>query len=83
MRKEEAPAFILGYTCGNDIRGEGSWSPDIFNWRKKGSDTFRFHGHQVPLDDSCTTPPRDAKKKADTGNRGPQDERQHTAALTR
>jgi 2-keto-4-pentenoate hydratase/2-oxohepta-3-ene-1,7-dioic acid hydratase in catechol pathway len=54
---EVAPAFILGYTCGNDIRGEGSWSPDISNWHKKRSDTFRFHGHQVPLDDSCTNPP--------------------------
>jgi 2-keto-4-pentenoate hydratase/2-oxohepta-3-ene-1,7-dioic acid hydratase in catechol pathway len=60
---EAAPAFILGYTCSNDIRGEGSWSPDISNWRKKGSDTFRFHGHQVPLDDSCTNPPVTRKKR--------------------
>ena len=37
---EEAPHFILGYTCGNDISSEGSWSNDISNWRKKGSDTF-------------------------------------------
>ncbi len=37
---EEAPNYILGYTCANDVSSEGSWSPDISNWRKKGSDTF-------------------------------------------
>ena len=37
---EEARHFILGYTCANDISGEGSWSKDPSNWRKKGSDTF-------------------------------------------
>jgi 2-keto-4-pentenoate hydratase/2-oxohepta-3-ene-1,7-dioic acid hydratase in catechol pathway len=37
---QEAPHFILGYTVGNDISSEGSWQPDISNWRKKGCDTF-------------------------------------------
>lgn len=37
---EEAPHYILGYTCANDVSSEGSWSPDLSNWRKKGSDTF-------------------------------------------
>jgi 2-keto-4-pentenoate hydratase/2-oxohepta-3-ene-1,7-dioic acid hydratase in catechol pathway len=37
---QEAPHFIFGYTVGNDISSEGSWHPDISNWRKKGSDTF-------------------------------------------
>ncbi len=37
---EEAPNYILGYTCANDVSSEGSWSPDLSNWRKKGSDTF-------------------------------------------
>jgi len=37
---EEAPNFIFGYTIGNDISSEGSWSPDISDWRKKCSDTF-------------------------------------------
>ena len=47
---EEAPHFILGYTCGNDISGEGSWSPDISNWRKKGSDTFGPVGPWIETD---------------------------------
>ena len=37
---EEAPHFILGYTCANDVSSEGSWSKDLTNWRKKGCDTF-------------------------------------------
>ena len=37
---EEASHFILGYTCANDVSSEGSWSPDLSNWRKKGSDSF-------------------------------------------
>ena len=47
---EEAPHFILGYTCGNDISGEGSWSPDLSNWRKKGSDTFGPVGPWIETD---------------------------------
>jgi 2-keto-4-pentenoate hydratase/2-oxohepta-3-ene-1,7-dioic acid hydratase in catechol pathway len=37
---EEAPHFILGYTCANDVSSEGSWSNDLSNWRRKGCDTF-------------------------------------------
>jgi len=37
---EEAPHFILGYTCANDVSSEGSWSKDLSNWRRKGCDTF-------------------------------------------
>jgi 2-keto-4-pentenoate hydratase/2-oxohepta-3-ene-1,7-dioic acid hydratase in catechol pathway len=37
---EEAPHFILGYTCANDVSSEGSWSQDLSNWRRKGCDTF-------------------------------------------
>ncbi len=37
---EEARHFILGYTIGNDISGEGSWSKDLSNWRRKCCDTF-------------------------------------------
>jgi 2-keto-4-pentenoate hydratase/2-oxohepta-3-ene-1,7-dioic acid hydratase in catechol pathway len=36
----EAPGFILGYTCANDVSSEGSWSKDLSNWRRKGCDTF-------------------------------------------
>jgi 2-keto-4-pentenoate hydratase/2-oxohepta-3-ene-1,7-dioic acid hydratase in catechol pathway len=37
---EQAPDFILGYTCANDVSGEGSWSSDLSNWRRKMCDTF-------------------------------------------
>lgn len=37
---EESPNFILGYTCANDVSGEGSWSKDLSNWRRKCCDTF-------------------------------------------
>jgi 2-keto-4-pentenoate hydratase/2-oxohepta-3-ene-1,7-dioic acid hydratase in catechol pathway len=37
---EEAPHFILGYTCANDVSSEGSWSSDLSNWRRKCCDTF-------------------------------------------
>lgn len=46
----EAPSFILGYTIGNDISSEGSWHPDISNWRKKGSDTFGPVGPWIETD---------------------------------
>lgn len=36
----EAPNFILGYTCANDVSGEGSWASDLSNWRRKMCDTF-------------------------------------------
>jgi 2-keto-4-pentenoate hydratase/2-oxohepta-3-ene-1,7-dioic acid hydratase in catechol pathway len=42
----DAPGYILGYTCGNDI-SERNWQngtidkqPDLQWWRAKGSDTF-------------------------------------------
>jgi 2-keto-4-pentenoate hydratase/2-oxohepta-3-ene-1,7-dioic acid hydratase in catechol pathway len=47
---QEAPHFIFGYTVGNDISGEGSWHPDISNWRKKGSDTFGPVGPWIETD---------------------------------
>lgn len=50
---EEAPHFIFGYTIGNDISSEGSWHPDISNWRKKGSDTF---GPVGPWIETTSTP---------------------------
>lgn len=37
---EDAPNFILGYTCANDVSSEGSWSKDLSNWRRKCCDTF-------------------------------------------
>jgi 2-keto-4-pentenoate hydratase/2-oxohepta-3-ene-1,7-dioic acid hydratase in catechol pathway len=37
---EEARHFIFGYTIGNDVSGEGSWTKDLNNWRRKGTDTF-------------------------------------------
>jgi 2-keto-4-pentenoate hydratase/2-oxohepta-3-ene-1,7-dioic acid hydratase in catechol pathway len=40
VTREEAPHFILGYSCANDVSSEGSWSKDLSNWRRKGSDTF-------------------------------------------
>lgn len=40
VSKEEAPNFILGYSCANDVSSEGSWHHDLSNWRKKCSDTF-------------------------------------------
>lgn len=40
VNPDEAPHFILGYTCANDISSEGSWSKDLSNWRRKSTDTF-------------------------------------------
>ena len=37
---EDAPKYILGYTCGNDV-SDRSWQGDDWTfWRAKGSDTF-------------------------------------------
>ncbi|MQG33443.1 MAG: DUF2437 domain-containing protein [SAR202 cluster bacterium] len=47
---EEAPNFILGYTCGNDVSSEGSWHDDPSNWRKKTSDTFGPVGPWIETD---------------------------------
>ena len=35
-----APDYIFGYTCANDVSGEGEWSKDLSNWRRKCPDTF-------------------------------------------
>jgi 2-keto-4-pentenoate hydratase/2-oxohepta-3-ene-1,7-dioic acid hydratase in catechol pathway len=50
ISREEAPHFILGYTCANDISGEGSWSQDLSNWRRKSCDTFGPVGPWVETD---------------------------------
>jgi 2-keto-4-pentenoate hydratase/2-oxohepta-3-ene-1,7-dioic acid hydratase in catechol pathway len=50
ISREEAPTFILGYTCANDISGEGSWSQDLSNWRRKSCDTFGPVGPWVETD---------------------------------
>ena len=47
---EEAPHFIMGYTCANDVSSEGSWHDDPSNWRKKTSDTFGPVGPWIETD---------------------------------
>lgn len=47
---EEAPNFILGYSCANDVSSEGSWHNDLSNWRKKCSDTFGPVGPWIETD---------------------------------
>lgn len=37
---EEAPHYILGYTCGNDVSARDWQRNDIQWWRAKSSDTF-------------------------------------------
>jgi 2-keto-4-pentenoate hydratase/2-oxohepta-3-ene-1,7-dioic acid hydratase in catechol pathway len=40
VSEKDAPDYILGYTCGNDV-SERAWQKnDNFMWRAKGSDTF-------------------------------------------
>jgi 2-keto-4-pentenoate hydratase/2-oxohepta-3-ene-1,7-dioic acid hydratase in catechol pathway len=47
---QEAPRFILGYTCGNDV-SERSWQKDDWSfWRAKGSDTFAPVGPWIETD---------------------------------
>jgi 2-keto-4-pentenoate hydratase/2-oxohepta-3-ene-1,7-dioic acid hydratase in catechol pathway len=47
---KEAPRFILGYTCGNDV-SERSWQRDDWTfWRAKGSDTFAPVGPWIETD---------------------------------
>jgi 2-keto-4-pentenoate hydratase/2-oxohepta-3-ene-1,7-dioic acid hydratase in catechol pathway len=50
VSKEEAPNFILGYSCANDVSSEGSWHNDLSNWRKKCSDTFGPVGPWIETD---------------------------------
>ena len=45
-----APNFILGYTCANDVSGEGSWANDLSNWRRKMCDTFGPVGPWIETD---------------------------------
>jgi 2-keto-4-pentenoate hydratase/2-oxohepta-3-ene-1,7-dioic acid hydratase in catechol pathway len=47
---EEAPNFILGYSCANDVSSEGSWSADLSNWRRKCCDTFGPVGPWIETD---------------------------------
>jgi 2-keto-4-pentenoate hydratase/2-oxohepta-3-ene-1,7-dioic acid hydratase in catechol pathway len=37
---DEAPAYVLGYTCGNDVSAREWQQGDIQWWRAKGCDTF-------------------------------------------
>lgn len=46
----DAPNFILGYTCANDVSGEGSWAADLSNWRRKMCDTFGPVGPWIETD---------------------------------
>jgi 2-keto-4-pentenoate hydratase/2-oxohepta-3-ene-1,7-dioic acid hydratase in catechol pathway len=47
---QEAPRFILGYTCGNDV-SERAWQKDDWSfWRAKGSDTFAPVGPWIETD---------------------------------
>lgn len=46
----EAPNFILGYSCANDVSSEGSWSKDLSNWRRKSCDTFGPVGPWIETD---------------------------------
>ena len=46
----DAPNFILGYSCANDVSSEGSWHDDSSNWRKKCSDTFGPVGPWIETD---------------------------------
>jgi 2-keto-4-pentenoate hydratase/2-oxohepta-3-ene-1,7-dioic acid hydratase in catechol pathway len=47
---DDAPNFILGYSCANDVSSEGSWHNDLSNWRKKCSDTFGPVGPWIETD---------------------------------
>jgi 2-keto-4-pentenoate hydratase/2-oxohepta-3-ene-1,7-dioic acid hydratase in catechol pathway len=40
VSEEEAPAHILGVTCGNDVSARDWQKNDVQWWRAKGSDTF-------------------------------------------
>jgi 2-keto-4-pentenoate hydratase/2-oxohepta-3-ene-1,7-dioic acid hydratase in catechol pathway len=47
---KEAPRFILGYTCGNDVSERGWQKDDWSFWRAKGSDTFAPVGPWIETD---------------------------------
>ena len=47
---QEAGAYVLGYTCGNDV-SERSWQKNDWTfWRAKGSDTFAPVGPWIETD---------------------------------
>jgi 2-keto-4-pentenoate hydratase/2-oxohepta-3-ene-1,7-dioic acid hydratase in catechol pathway len=47
---EDAPSFVFGYTCGNDISARHWQRDDIQWWRAKGCDTFCPVGPFVATD---------------------------------
>ena len=47
---EDAPNFILGYSCANDVSSEGSWATDTSMWRRKSCDTFGPVGPWIETD---------------------------------
>lgn len=47
---EEAAAYILGYTCGNDVTDRHWQASDKQWWRAKGSDTFAAVGPWIETD---------------------------------
>jgi len=47
---EDAPKYILGYTCGNDV-SDRTWQKDDWTfWRAKGADTFAPVGPWIDTD---------------------------------
>lgn len=40
VTEDEAPAYVFGYTCGNDVSARHWQRDDLQWWRAKGSDTF-------------------------------------------
>ena len=46
----QAPRFILGYTCGNDVSERAWQGKDWTFWRAKGSDTFAPVGPWIETD---------------------------------
>lgn len=47
---DEAPDYILGYTCGNDVTGKGAWEHDFSLWRSKGIPTWGPVGPWIATD---------------------------------
>ncbi|MEK7777507.1 MAG: fumarylacetoacetate hydrolase family protein [Chloroflexota bacterium] len=46
----QAPQYILGYTCGNDVSEKHSWEKEPGQWRGKGTDTFAPVGPWIETD---------------------------------
>ena len=47
---EDAPRYILGYTCGNDVSEKASWEKDFSNWRAKGMKNWGPVGPWIATD---------------------------------